>query len=164
MKLGEEVWFRLSNSKLVCNISGGMFSTPHSPRNHPKNKIWQFWSDLDETLWGPPEPPFHPHFVVDPSAYQIFIHYMYILLSHCLFFYCRWYLSRFVNFSEFMNWFNITFMISLEPMLQRWRKSKLIHGVVNRIREKSVYNFLVIDINAQSKYPTPNNSLISFLL
>ena len=62
----------MSNSKLVCNISGGMFSPPHPPRNHPKNKLWQFLSDLDATWWGPTQPPFHPHSVVDPSAFQIY--------------------------------------------------------------------------------------------
>ena len=50
---------------------------PHPPRNHPKNKLWQFWSDSDETWWGPPQPPFHPHSVVDPSAFHILLNTSY---------------------------------------------------------------------------------------
>ena len=37
-----------------------MFSPPHPHRNPLKNKLWQFWYNLDENWWGLPQPPFHP--------------------------------------------------------------------------------------------------------
>ena len=35
--------FRVNNIIPAYDMARGTFRTPHPPRNHPINKLWQFW-------------------------------------------------------------------------------------------------------------------------